>query len=225
MTRSGTRRLAAALFDLDGTLVDTEGQYTGFWGTVGKEYVPDVEDFAYRIKGTTMTNIFATYFPADARRDEIVEKINAFERTMDFPLVAGAGEFVRDLKANGVKCAVVTSSNREKLSNVWRALPEFLRLFDAILTAEDFSASKPAPDCYLSAAAKLGIPAERCVVFEDAPNGLRSGVSAGMFTVGLTTGNPAETIAPLCNRVIPDFAGLSFAAAESWISAREGSPE
>ncbi len=215
--KDGGRRFTAALFDLDGTLVDTEGQYTEFWGTVGREYVPDIPDFAQRIKGTTMTNIFATYFGGDSRQKEIIDRINAFERVMKFPLIAGADAFVRGVKAKGVKCAVVTSSNQDKLSNVRRALPEFLDLFDIILTAEDFSASKPSPDCYLTAARRLQKPVNECVVFEDAITGLNAGTNAKMYTVGLTTGNPKAVIEPLCDRVIPDFTGITFEDVAQWL--------
>ncbi|MCD8305766.1 MAG: HAD family phosphatase [Prevotella sp.] len=195
----------AALFDLDGTLLDTEGQYSVFWGGIGREYHPAIADFAQRIKGTTMVNILATYFPDRDLQKSIIARIEQFEKTMDFPLVAGAEKFVKSLKTKGVKCAVVTSSDKSKMANVQRALPQFLALFDAILTAEDFAASKPDPDCYLRAAQRLNESPANCIVFEDAPNGLRAAMNARMFTVGLATGFPSAQIAPLCNVVIPDF--------------------
>ncbi|MCD8282474.1 MAG: HAD family phosphatase [Prevotella sp.] len=200
----------AALFDLDGTLIDTEGQYTTFWGREGRAYVPDIPDFAQRIKGTTLANILSTYFPGEERRAEIKRRLDRFERGMSFPTIAGAERFVADIKARGVRCAIVTSSNRDKLACVRRAQPAFLTLFDAILTAEDFRRSKPDPDCYLRAADRLGADARHCVVFEDAPNGLVAGTNAGMFVVGLATGNPEEDVAPLCNYVVPDFTGITY---------------
>ena len=60
------------------------------------------------------------------------------------------------LKKEGIKTAIVTSSGRVKLQSFQAAYPEFVSMFDRILTAEDFSASKPDPDCYLKAAAALG---------------------------------------------------------------------
>ena len=57
------RILKAALFDLDGTLIDTEGQYSKFWNGIAKRYHHDIPDFANRIKGTTLVQIFKTYFP------------------------------------------------------------------------------------------------------------------------------------------------------------------
>ncbi len=214
---SNTPKFRAALFDLDGTLLDTEGQYSVFWGGIGREYHPDLANFAQRIKGSTMTSILAAYFPDAELQKRIVARIEKFEREMDYRLIAGAETFVRSLVDAGVKCAVVTSSDKSKMANVQRALPDFLALFDAILTAEDFSASKPDPDCYLRAAQRLDEPPANCIVFEDAPNGLHAAMNARMFTVGLATGLPAEQIAPLCNTVVPDFRSLTPAAVASFL--------
>ena len=52
----------AALFDLDGVVIDTESQYSLFWGSIGRQYRPDVPDFAERIKGTTLESIYANWF-------------------------------------------------------------------------------------------------------------------------------------------------------------------
>ncbi len=200
----------AALFDLDGTLIDTEPQYTGCWGAIGREFRPDVPDLAFRIKGTTLTNILDTYFPNPDLQQLISSRINEFESEMDFPFVRGAEAFVRNLKDREVKCAIVTSSDHNKLASVWRKIPDFLRLFDAIITADDFSESKPSPDCYLSAARRLGEDIRHCVVFEDAPNGLMAGMNSKIYTIGLATGNPREVVSRLCHHVVDDFTGMNF---------------
>ncbi len=217
----------AALFDLDGTLIDTEGQYTAFWEKTGREYRSDIPDLALRIKGTTLTNILATYFPEPALQEFIINEVNAFESQMKFPFVEGAERFVRDLRQRGVSCAIVTSSDKNKLANVWRAMPDFLNLFDAILTADDFAASKPAPDCYLAAARRLSQRKEHCVVFEDALTGLMAGKNAGIYTIGLTTGNPREKITPLCDYVVSNFVGLDYDRVNELMlkSLHEGNPK
>jgi HAD superfamily hydrolase (TIGR01509 family) len=89
---------------------------------------------------------------------------------MDYLYVDGLEPFVKDLRLQGVKTAVVTSSNRPKMESVYRQHPEFKSLFDAILTSEDFERSKPDPDCYLKAAERFGVNPEDCVVFEDSFN-------------------------------------------------------
>lgn len=207
----------AALFDLDGTLIDSEPQYTEFWREIGKAYHPDMPDLSFAIKGTTLPYILSTYFPSPEVQREITEKIDAYELQMDYPLIKGADDFVRDVVASGLKCAVVTSSNQNKMRNVWRHHPSLMSLFDAILTSEDFAASKPDPDCYLKASARLGFTPDECVVFEDAFNGLEAGVRAGMFTVGLATVNSRGAIADRCHHVIDDFAGITCRDVSSWI--------
>ncbi len=212
------KEFKAALFDLDGTLVDSEGQYTEFWGSMGRQYRPDIPDLALRIKGTTLVNILGTYFPDPDLQKHITAQLVEFEKQMRYPFIDGAEEFVRSLKANGVKCAIVTSSDQEKMKNVWRALPDFLKMFDAILTSEDFSASKPNPDCYLRAAERLGEGIDSCVVFEDAFTGLAAGMNARIFTVGLATGNPREKIIDKCDHVTDNFIGVGYEDICRWIN-------
>lgn len=214
------KRLKAALFDLDGTLVDTEGQYTQFWGRIARQYRPDIPGLEYLIKGTTLTQIFDRYFPDPAWQAEITEGLDEWEAQMDYRFVPGAEAFVADLRLHEVKCAVVTSSNQKKVESVLRQVPQFLTLFDRILTSEDFAASKPDPDCYLLGAQVFGAAVDECVVFEDAFNGLQAGMASGIFTVGLTTNNPAETIRDYCHAIISDFNNMDYEKICEMLEAR-----
>lgn len=209
------KSIRAALFDLDGTLLDTEGQYTVFWGGIGKRFKPEIPEFAHLIKGTTLKQIFATHFPERERQEQILPLLEEFESRMEYVFFPGARAFLEDLHANGVRCAIVTSSDRKKMSNVYRSIPDFGSLFDAVLTAEDFRESKPSPDCYLRAAARFGMDVSECVVFEDAYNGLAAGMASGIYTVGLATGHTREEIESRCNMVIDGYEGLSFTVLES----------
>lgn len=202
--------LVAALFDLDGTLIDTEGQYTRFWAEIGDELIPDGHAFALKVKGRTLKSIFEDFIPNPEVRRQVQRKLDEYEAQMQYPVIPGALEFLEDLRRHGVKTAVVTSSNHEKMRNVAAKVPHLLALFDRILTAEDFSASKPAPDCYLLGASTFGAPIDRCVVFEDAPNGLQAGMSAGIFTIGLATGYPGDVLGKLCHHTEPDFLGMNY---------------
>ena len=206
------KTIKAALFDLDGTLVDSETQYSAFWGMMGKKYFPEITDFSSRVKGTTLRAILDTYFPDKEMQAIVPGMIDDYESKMEFPPIAGAAEFIKDLKANGVKCAVVTSSDKKKMGHVYNKEKEFMQLFDAVLTAEDFSASKPDPDCYLKAAKKLGVAIDECVVFEDAFNGINAGRNAGMPVIGLATTNKREQIETLCVHVIDNYIGFNYDA-------------
>lgn len=202
--------ITVALFDLDGTLIDTEGQYSRFWGAMGRKYRPDLPDFANIIKGTTLTQIYDRYIPDMEDREAITEQLNAYEEQMRYDFYPGALDFLHDLREHGVKCAIVTSSNVPKMQSVIRQMPDFYNLFDRVLTSEDFSASKPAPDCYLLGAQVFGAEKEQCVVFEDALTGLEAGMRSGIFTFGLATTNPADVISSQCHYVLPSWEGFCY---------------
>ena len=216
------REFKAALFDLDGTLFDTEGQYTILWGRLARKYRPDIPRLEYIIKGTTLKQIFERYFPDPEVQAAIKVDLDDYERQMRYEWVAGALDFLADLKSHGVKCAVVTSSNQEKMRSDALQWPAFNEMFDRVLTSEDFTASKPHPDCYLLGAKVFGCTTDECVVFEDAFTGLQAGMSAGIYTIGLATGNSPEQIKDKCNHVLNDFVGLTFAQVEELLNRRNG---
>lgn len=196
----------AALFDLDGVVFDTEGQYTIFWGNTGRKYFPEVEHMEQRIKGMTLVQIYDQYCPGNkSLQDEITKGLNEFEANMKYNYIPGFEAFIKKLKDAGVKTAVVTSSNNEKMEKVYAAHPDFKLMFDAILTSEDFDKSKPDPDCYLKAAKRLGYQYNECVGFEDSINGLKSVVAANMYCVGLATTNPKNIVAEYADIVIENY--------------------
>lgn len=203
--------IKACLFDLDGVVFETESLYTSFWCEMKKEYCPEITDFEYIIKGQTLVQIYDKYFAGDEKKQqEITNKLNEFEQSMPFNYVDGFETFVKALRSEGIKTAVVTSSNREKMQNVYRKHPEFQSYFDAILTSEDFEESKPSPDCYLKAAARFGVQSKECIVFEDSFNGLRSGIASGARVIGLATTNSVAEIEPYTEEVISNYDGFTL---------------
>lgn len=206
------KTLKAALFDLDGVVFDTEKQYTVFWGGQCRLYHPEHPGLEHEIKGQTLEQIYDRWWSGELAQERavITQRLNDFEAQMAFEYVDDFERFVTDLRAHGVKTAVVTSSNQPKMQSVFRARKEFKTLFDAILTSEDFDESKPSPDCYLKGAARFGLTPSECVVFEDSFNGLKSGRAAEMFVVGLTTTNSEESIKPLSDVQIANYKGLSY---------------
>ena len=193
-----------ALFDLDGVILDTEGSYTAFWDDYGSRHFSE-KDFGLKIKGQTLVKILADYFPDENERKSITDAINDFERKMSYPFVPGVENYIKSLKSNGIRTAVVTSSNLLKMENVYRCHPGFREMFDMILTSEDFSESKPSPYCYLKAMRLFGAGPEDCVVFEDSLAGLQSARASGAFVTALTTTNPEEVVRNYADLVIRDF--------------------
>lgn len=198
-----------ALFDFDGVIMDTEGNYTWFWGGIGEEFFGD-RDFGRLIKGQTLNLIFDKYFSGDKSvyRDEVQRRLIDFEANMPYEYVPGVQDFLLSLRKEGIKTAIVTSSNMDKMNSVYRSHPEIRDMVDAILTSEDFKASKPDPDCFLKGMERLGGTPQDTVVFEDSFNGLAAARASGAKVIGLATTNPAEAIATFCDLVIPDFVGF-----------------
>lgn len=200
-----------ALFDLDGVIIDTESQYSVFWANIGKNFLPEIPDFAQRIKGQSLVQIYRGFFGAqNVVQAEITKQLDAFEKQMTYPLFDGVVEFLDELQSQGIPAAVVTSSNLQKMENVVRVHPHFSQWFTRIFTAEDSAVSKPAPDCYLNAAQRLGFDIADCVVFEDSLNGLKSGRAAGARVLGIASSHPVDVIVSYSDFVVEKFGNITL---------------
>lgn len=197
--------MKAALFDFDGVVMDTESQYSIIWDAIGQIYHPEINHFDMVIKGQTLTQIFAAYFPDKAIQNEVIDKLYAYEAQMKYVYTPRCKEYLLHLRSQGIKTALVTSSNDAKMKNVYRDHPDFSSLWDEILTADMFSHSKPHPECYLMAAKMLSVNPADCVVYEDSLHGLKAGRAAGMYVVGLATTYSRDVITPLADEVIDSF--------------------
>ncbi len=178
----------AALFDMDGTLIDS----MGIWGDIDVEFLGErgIEvppTLQQGIEGMSFSET-AQYFKKTFDLTETEEELKAIWNEMAYekyrtvvPLKPGAGEFIRWLKANGYATAVCTSNSRELIDMIveHKGLASDI---DFVVTACEVNAGKPAPDIYLHAAKVLGVKPEECIVFEDIPAGLLAGQRAGMQT-------------------------------------------
>ena len=201
------------LFDFDGVLVDTETQYSRFWDGIGRDFL-GVGDFGWTIKGQTLKQIYGKHIVSEEDREKVTHLLDEFERNMSYDFLPGVPEFLATLKSAGIRTAIVTSSNDKKMANVHRAHPELSSMIDRILTSEDFTRSKPDPECFLKGMEVLGASPSETVVFEDSLHGLAAGRASGAKVIGLSTTFPAERIAPLCDKVIPDFTTLTLSDLE-----------
>ena len=201
----------AALFDLDGVVFDTEPQYTAFWSTVFARHYPNEPQLATSIKGQTLTWIYERYF-ADKPdlQNKIKAELNAFEHNMQFEYVLGFEDFIIQLHQLNVNTAVVTSSNKQKMQQVYTQHPNFKAYFDHIFTAEDFVKSKPDPYCYLLGASYFGVKPTECIAFEDSINGFKSVTAAAIPLVGLATSNSIEVINQYTRVIISNYLQVNF---------------
>lgn len=202
------KRYRAALFDLDGVLIDSETLYTGFWEKVGRTHHLPSPTFALDIKGTTLDDILNTHFSDPQVRADIDRMLHEFENEIVYPVFPGALEYVDFLRANGLKTVIVTSSDDKKMEFLFAQHPGFSLHFDAIVTASDVTRSKPDPEPYLTGAKKAGVAPEECIVYEDSFQGLEAGRRAGAYVVGISTTNPAASLEGKADRIVTSLADL-----------------
>lgn len=190
----------AAVFDLDGVLVDSSQFHYESWVRLGEEV------------GFTMTPEFfrATF---GQRNDAILKRLvpNATEEQIErwgerkealyrevakgrLKPLPGSVELVQGLKRLGFCLAIASSTPRLNITFALQQLG-LSGVFDAIVSAEDVTQGKPDPEVFLKAAERLGVAPSRCVVFEDAVAGVEAAKRGGMKCIAVTTTNPREALA------------------------------
>lgn len=190
------------LFDMDGVLCDSEGLIAEAAcrmfaerhrvRVLPEDFVPFIGTGEDRYLGGVARQYNVTLRqPEDKRRVyEMYLEIIA-GRLQALPGVPG---FIAAARAAGWRLAVATSADRIKMDGNLREIGLPAETFDACVTGEDIEHKKPAPDIFLLAAERIGLPARDCVVIEDAPNGVRAAKAAGARCLALTTSFTAEAL-------------------------------
>ncbi|MER6330340.1 HAD family hydrolase [Streptomyces sp. NPDC001034] len=195
----------ALLFDNDGTLVSSYDSVVRCWTRWAHEYGVTAERFGQvELHGRTAAEIIADLLPADLVPEAVarVEQLEVEDvANGGVRLLPGTRAFLDSLPAD--RWAVVTSATRRLAEARLSAVGITPK---SLVSADDVTHGKPDPEPYLLAARQLGVDPADCVVFEDAPAGLRAGRAAGMRTVALaTTHRAGELDADL---VVDDLAAL-----------------
>ena len=164
----------------------------------------------HKIKGSTLKRILTTYYPDADEQAEIIAMLNEREEKMLYTLFEGVEAFLADLKRHNIPAAIVTSSNAPKMERLFGMISGLRDFFAAVITDKDVSRSKPDPECYLTAAARLGVAIEDCIVFEDSFSGLESGRAAGAHVVALATTNSRESLEGKADLIIDNFCGTGI---------------
>jgi len=121
--------------------------------------------------------------------------------------LAGVHEFIADCRRRGLKIAVASSADRTKVDGNLREIGVPGETFDAVVNGLDVVNKKPHPEIFLLAASKLALPADRCLVVEDAPNGVQAAKAATASCLGLTTSFTADQLRQCgANWIAPDLA-------------------
>ena len=225
--RRAPARPAAVLWDMDGTLVDTEpywiateyevtSHHGGTWSEeharalVGADLL-DAGAYIARHAGLDLT-------PAEIVEellDGVVERIRA-----EIPWRPGARELLAELRREGVRCALVTMSWRRFAEAVIEALPE--NSFDLTITGDEVTHGKPHPEPYLAAAQALGVDPRHCVAIEDSPTGAASATAAGCLVIGVP--NVVDVPAAPGRILLPSLDGVGWDQIVTWFGVREPAP-
>ncbi len=182
-----------AIFDMDGTLVDS----MGFWKQLGVEYLTSrgisreaAEGVQERVKAMTMTEcaaLFQSVFHLSQTPEEIAGEINGMmdrHYQEDVPLKPGVAAYLAGLKARGVRMCVATAT-AEPLARACLERLGVAKYFDFLLSCEEVGAGKDSPDVFLEAARRFGADPGDAAVFEDAPYALATAAKAGFWTVAV----------------------------------------
>jgi HAD superfamily hydrolase (TIGR01509 family) len=185
-----SRLPAAVLWDMDGTLVDTEPYWIDcereLVGRFGNEW-SDADAHALvgnplLVSAEILRERGRVPLPAEAVVEELLDGVVARVRE-HVPFRPGARELLAALVAAGVPCALVTMSYRRFTDAVVDVLPA--ATFAAVVAGDEVTHGKPHPEPYLTAAARLGVAPGECVAIEDSPTGVASAVAAGVPTLAV----------------------------------------
>jgi beta-phosphoglucomutase len=222
----------AAIFDLDGTLVDSfDAHWTSWRDMCACHGVELTHERFVRSFGMRNDRIIEMYWrevgkepPAgDAALRCADDKEERYRRIVAdaFPAMAGGRELLDRLHAAGWKLAVGTSGPPENLRVAVDGLGAD-RWFHAEVCGLDVAHGKPAPDIFLLAAQRVGVPPERCVVVEDAVPGIQAAHAAGMPCVAICSAGHTHAELASAERVIDRFDELDVAAMESIVRRGRG---
>lgn len=210
-------KFTAAIFDLDGTLLDSMGLWTRinavFFGRRSMVVEDDYSDIVKYMNMQEAARYTKDTYGLEETPEEIVDEWSreaVYEYANILKLKPGARDYLALLKSRGVKIALATASPEAFYEPALRA-NEVYEYFDAFCTTAEVGVTKEKPDIYRLAARKLGAEPKQCVVFEDVIEGLRSAGSLGMMTVGILDRNSAadhEPIKKIADLAVVDFTGL-----------------
>ena len=223
-----SQSLCAAIFDLDGTLVDSYDAHYEAWRLISARHGVEVTiDEYYSHFGRRNEDLLRECWLRAGRGELTLDEIKELDHekeaqyralvTHRFPAMEGARDVVYALRAAGFRTAVGSSGPPENVARAIEGL-ELEGAFDAIVTGRDVVRCKPDPECFLLAAARIGVEPARCVVFEDAPAGIIAAKSAGMHCVAITSKGHTPHLQRDADLILPNVRAITVAAITQLLS-------
>lgn len=195
--------LKAVFFDMDGVLYDSMKNHAKAWIQVMKEFdIPFTEEDCYMHEGRTGgSTIYEFMWKAHHRKATEEEKEHIYSIKTDYFKSSGkvfpmpyAIDLLKKLKQKGLQLFIVTGSGQHDLfDNLTLDFPDIFKR-DRMVTAYDVKNGKPHPEPYLKALEKSGVKPWNAIVVENAPLGVQSASSAGLFTIAVNTGTLNKNI-------------------------------
>ena len=208
---------AAAIFDMDGVLVDSNPFHLQKWMALLKDnnipYNPD--ELPEQILGKRNDDAFRLFFGPKLTREEaheLSEKLEERFRAAFGPHarpLPGLEKLIRELEAAGIPMAVASSAMRPNIEFVVDALA-FRRFFRVLVSGDDVRYPKPHPEIYLKTAHELGLNPAACVAFEDSFPGIGAARAAGMKCVAIASTFPLEDLRACADLTVPSFEDISL---------------
>ena len=187
------------IFDMDGTMFDTERMWATFWepalAALGLPYREGLAEAARGTAGVTTRNVVRQFYGPDCDAEAIVDSLHRVADEVFFsapvPKKPGLDALLAWLKARHIPMAVASSSREAMIRHnldVWGLTQNFT----AIVSGQHVAHSKPDPEIFLLTAQKLDVEPSRCLVLEDSYNGVRAGAAGGFVTVMVPDLVPAD---------------------------------
>jgi len=183
---------SAAIFDMDGLLIDSERPIMAAWMAAARTLDVELSHAQYlQVVGLATAEseiILSGLLGGQAAFRHALEHVRqalALERsdgTPLFPIKPGAAEFLGALRARGTRCAVASSSTSGQIQSCLGSLG-VLHHFEAFAGGDEVPRAKPDPALYLLAASRLGVDPTQCIAFEDSENGAKAALAAGLRVV------------------------------------------
>lgn len=203
--------LEAILFDLDGTLADTDSIHFAVWQDILIRFDLDIDRAFYRqrISGRTNSKIIQDIIPQLSLEDAwklATEKEETYRRVANSLLpTPGLDKLIHLTERASIKRAVVTNAPEENAVYMLKVL-RLSDTFPTVIMAKDAPPGKPDPAPYQLALKRLQVKRKKTIAFEDSVAGVHSAVGAGIYTIGITSSNPAQDLLDAGARMtIEDF--------------------